>query len=137
MQIKGVFGQMKLLIQTIIRGDLYLHESVAPGHANHNAYTMEGHWALKNPADGIWYVRARIEPASDEFIVDATIHEFAHFCGPMSAATKIGHALVGGQPAYGNLALSLGRSDALRNASSYAWLAYLARKPAAVWLTAT
>jgi hypothetical protein len=136
-QIKGVFDQMRPLIQAINKGDLYLHESVEAGHTNHNAYTMEGHWIYKKPSDGIWYVRANIEPATDEFIVDCTIHEFAHFCGPLSPATKIGHALIGGQPAYGNLALQLGRSDALRNASSYAWLAYLARKPAAVWLTAT
>ena len=135
-QIKGVFQQMRQLIQAIIGGAFYLHESVEPGHANDIAYTYPGHWALKTPSDGIWYVKAKIAPASDEFVIDASIHEFAHFCGPQGA-NHIGHAQIGGQPAYGALALQLPRADAMKNASSYAWLAYLARKPSAVWLTAT
>jgi hypothetical protein len=134
--MKGVFGQMKLLIQAINKGDMYLHESTDPAHAGDNAYTLPGHWAMKTPSDGIWYTRAKVEPQTDEWVVDCTIHEFAHFCGPLGA-NAIDHAHVGGKPAYGALALTLNRSDALKNASSYAWLAYLARKPSTQWLTAT
>lgn len=134
-RLKGVFSQMKQLIGAINNGDQYLLES-GPGHDDANAYTYPGHWANKTPSDGIWYVQSHIEGATEEFIVDATIHEFAHFCGPIAGST-IGHAMVGGKPAYGNLALGLSKADALVNASSYAWLAYLARKPATVWLTAT
>jgi hypothetical protein len=136
-QIKGVFVQMKQLIQAIIGGAFYLHECVTElAHPKDIAYTHPGAWALRTPSDGIWYLRSKIEPATDEFVVDASIHEFAHFCGPQGA-NHVGHAQVGGQPAYGMLALQLSKADAMRNASSYAWLAYLARKPSSVWLTAT
>ena len=45
--------------------------------------------------------------------------------------------MVSGKPAYGDLALGLSKADAMVNASSYAWLAYLARKSPTQWLTAT
>jgi hypothetical protein len=134
--IKGIFSEMKQLMAAIKKGDQYLLESTDPAHATDTAYTFPGNWANKTPSDGIWYVRSKIEPATDEFVIDATIHEFAHFCGP-KGAKSVGHALVGGKPAYGNLALGLSKSDAMVNASSYAWLAYLARKPPTQWLTAT
>jgi len=79
-------------------------------------------------------VKENLEDQSDEFVVDATMHECAHFVGPIGSE-EIGHAVVGGRAAYGKLALTLSRGDALKNASSYAWLAYLARKPSSVWLT--
>jgi hypothetical protein len=135
-RIKAVFDQIKLLIQAISGGALYLLESKEPGHDKDNAYTVPGHWKNKDPNDGIWYVKANIEGATDEFIVDATMHEFAHFCGP-SGAGAVDHAHVGGKPAYGMLALGLSKTDALINASSYAWLAYLARMTPDRWLSAT
>ncbi len=73
--------------------------------------------------------------AFGEFIVDASIHEFAHFCRPLGA-DEAGHAMAGGRPAYGSLALGLAKSAAMKNASSYAWLAYLARMEKTKWLTA-
>jgi len=134
--IKGVFSEMQQLIVAIKRGDQYLLESTDASHATDTAYTYPGNWANKNPADGIWYVRSKIEGATDEFVIDATIHEFSHFCGP-KGPKSIGHAMVSGKPAYGDLALGLSKADAMVNASSYAWLAYLARKSPTQWLTAT
>jgi hypothetical protein len=134
--LKGVFGEMKALIQAITKGDQYLQESTDPAHAGDIAYTFPGHWTKKDPNDGIWYVKAKIEPATDEFVIDASIHEFAHFCGPIGTGS-IGHAKVAGLPAYGDLALGLSKVEAMVNASSYAWLAYLARKNPKEWLTAT
>lgn len=126
---------MGLLIQSIKAGDQYLDESFDPAHLTKDtAYTFPGHFAKRNPDDGIWYVRSKIEPATEEFIVDASIHEFAHFCGPLGA-DEVGHAMIGGQPAYGSLALGLAKSAAMKNASSYAWLAYLARMEKSKWLT--
>lgn len=134
-RLQGVFREIRLLIQAITKGDQYLQESTDPSHSGDTAYTFPGNWKNKDPKDGVWYVKAKIENATDEFVVDATIHEFAHFCGP-AGADAVDHAMVGGQPAYGDLALGLSKTDAFKNASSYAWLAYLARKPSNVWLTA-
>ena len=68
-------------------------------------------------------------------MVNATMDECAYFVGPFGA-NEIGPAEVAGQPANGTLALGLIRAKSLVNTSSYAWLAFLARKPAADWLTA-
>jgi len=134
-RIKSVFNEIKLLLQAITRGQRYLHQSNDPKHSADTAYTFPGHWKNKDPKDGIWYVKEKIQNATDEFVVDATMHEFAHFCGPFGVEA-VGHAKIGGAPAYGDSALTLSKPDAMKNASSYAWLAYLARKPASQWLTA-
>jgi hypothetical protein len=132
--IRRVFDEIGKLFAAITSGKEYLHEDET-GNAKAFAYTHCGHWVYKKPADGIWYVRKNLVGKSDEFIVDATMHESAHFVGPEGRG-EIGHAEVGGETAYGQLALKLKRADALVNASSYAWLAYLARKPQSEWITA-
>jgi hypothetical protein len=71
-KVKSVFDEIKLLIRAINGGDLYLLESKEPGHEKDNAYTVPGHWQKKDPKDGIGYVKANIEGATDDFIVDAT-----------------------------------------------------------------
>lgn len=134
--IRNVFNEMRGLIAEIKGGKEYLQVSTDASMAHANAFTHPGHWVKKDPNDGVWYVQAKIQPASDEFIIDATIHEFAHFCGP-KGVNEVGHAMVAGAPAYGNLALGLTKTEAMVNASSYAWLAYLARKSPKDWLTAT
>jgi hypothetical protein len=135
--IRNVFTQMQLFFNEIRAGKEYLYAGPAPADdLRALAYTHPGHWAYKKTSDGIVYVEKSLQDKTDEFLVDATIHECAHFCGPLGAG-EIGHALVNGDRAYGLLALQLSRADALVNASSYAWLAFLARKPQADWLTAT
>ena len=56
-------------------------------------------------------MEANLAGKSDEFIVDATTHECAHFCGPLGAG-EIGHAMFNGARAYGLLALQLGADSA-------------------------
>ena len=134
--IRHIFDEIRSLFEAIKSGAEYLHDDAgSPEHATDNAYTIPGHWKFKKPSDGIWYVKKNLDGKNDEFIVDATMHECADFVGPMGAG-EIGHATVGGAPAYGQLALTLSRANACVNASSYAWLAYLARKPQSEWLTA-
>jgi hypothetical protein len=132
--IRRIFDEIRSLFSAIRKGDEYLHDSPG-GHDTDNAYTFAGHWKFRKPADGIWYVKTNLEGKPNDFIVDATMHECAHFVGPIGAQ-EIGHAKVGGSPAYGKLAFQISRADCLKNASSYAWLAYLARMPSSVWLTA-
>ena len=129
--IRRTFQEIRNLFDAIRSGKEYLHDAPpGPEHQKDNAYTYCGHWKNKKPDDGIWYVKESLEGKPDELVVDVTMHECAHF-----VSEEIGHAKVAGQTAYGKLALTLSRGDALKNASSYAWLAYLARKPSSVWLT--
>ena len=87
--VESIFNEMKQLITEINNGKKYLQESTDASMAHANAFTHPGHWTKRDPNDGVWYVQAKIQPASDEFIIDATIHEFAHFCGPKGAGEVV------------------------------------------------
>lgn len=132
-RIDSVFKEIQALFKEIDLGKPYFQLSPS-GHSMDNAYTYPGHWKFRNPKDGIWFVESNLKNRNSEFIVDAMIHECAHYCGPLGAKA-VDHAKVRGKAAYGQLALGLTRSQALVNASSYAWLAYLARLPEDQWLT--
>ena len=131
-----VYNEMGLLAQAIKSGQRYLHASNRPDEKDDLAYTLCGHWAYKKPSDGIWYVEARNTGSSSTDLIDRTVHEFAHFCGPLGVG-EIDHAFSGGAAAYGTLVFGLPRKDALVNASSYAYLTFLAQKPSDSWATAT
>lgn len=95
------------------------------------AYADVGGWKAGNKK-GLTFVLAECETKSDEDLTDIMMHESVHFAG------GIGHYMIAkGKPAYGDKVFSLTIDQALENASSYAYLAYLARLPSTQWLTAT
>lgn len=95
---------------------------------NANAYSFTNSWfAKKSDNQGLWFVRTVVQNFSDDDVVDLIIHETAHIVG-------IGHFIINKEVAYNKAALGISLADALNNASSYAWLAYQARKPKEQWL---
>jgi peptidoglycan hydrolase-like protein with peptidoglycan-binding domain len=112
------------------------------------AYTFPGGWTAtdrNNPnlpatsnstgetlrEDAIYICTDASKDKSSEDLTDMLIHELAHFVGPEKGFFQIvDHA-------YGTAALQLNHQTAIRTASCYAWLAWLARKPMSEWQTAT
>ncbi len=94
------------------------------------AYAVVGGWKAGNK-DGITFVLEKCKDKDDTDLTDIIMHESVHFAG------GIGHALIGGEAAYGEKVFKLSNEKALKNASSYAYLAYLARMDHTKWLTAT
>lgn len=95
------------------------------------AYAEVGGWKTGNKK-GLTFVLSECEPKSDEDLIDIMTHETMHFAG------GIGHYMITKTtPAYGDKVFKLTVDQALQNASSYAYLAYLARLPSPQWLTAT
>jgi hypothetical protein len=94
------------------------------------AFAIVGGWK-SGDKDGLTFVLDKCKNKSDADLTDIIMHESAHFAG------GIDHASVNGKPAYGSLVFGLSSADALNNASSYAYLAYLARMDHTKWLTAT
>ena len=100
---------------------------IGPGD---NAYAQIGGYH-KGDKTGITFVYAKCRTWNNTELTDLTTHESVHFAG------NIGHAQIGGRTAYSNAAFRLSNAKALKNASSYTWLTYLAQMPHSRWLTAT
>ncbi len=94
------------------------------------AYAQVNGWK-NGDKKGLTFVIAKCKNQSDLNLTDIIMHESVHF------AAGIGHYNIGGKPAYGTKVFSLTHSQAMQNASSYAYLAYLARMPHTQWLNAT
>lgn len=101
-----------------------------PVRPNDIAYAQVDGWR-KGDKDGLVFVLAQCKGRKDENLTDIIMHESVHF------AAGVGHYEINGEPAYGQKVFGLTNAQALKNASSYAYLAYLARLPHTQWLTAT
>jgi hypothetical protein len=101
-----------------------------PIRAGDIAYAVVNGWK-SGDKNGLTFVIAQCKTRGDENLTDIIMHESVHF------AAGIDHFIVGGKPAYGAKVFSLTNAQALKNASSYSYLAYLARMPHTQWLTAT
>lgn len=130
-KIKKTFQDIRDFLNAVQSNNVGLYEAPTPLPPNLSdalAYANIGSWTRKDTDnDGIYFVKNRVENKANDFIVDIIIHESSHAVG-------IDHAVIDGKAAYGNLAFKLKTADALNNASSYAWLAYQARKPKQFWL---
>jgi hypothetical protein len=133
-----IFNEIKAVLAAVRNNKIYIHEVFDdPDEPATIAYALIGYWKYKNPINGIYFVKSAIEKKTDDFIVDAMMHELAHFVGPESPDPEaVGHAIIEKETAYGRLALKVDRVNAFRNASSYAWLAYLARMSPEQWMKA-
>ena len=127
-------------IKTVFRGMAKFYADVKanggyiccgpPIRAGDNAYAQTGGYQ-KGDKTGITFVYAKCRTWNETDLTDLTTHESVHFAG------NIGHGQIGGRTAYGKAAFRLSNAQALKNASNYTWLAYLARMPNSRWLTAT
>lgn len=130
-KIKKIFQDMNEFLSAIQSNKVGLYETQTPLpqgiDPNALAYAHIGSWLRRDlNNDGITFVSDRLKNVSNDFLVDIIIHESSHAVG-------IDHALINRKPAYGYAAFKLRTEDALDNASSYAWLAYQARKPKSQW----
>ncbi|RFB79162.1 hypothetical protein [Methylovirgula sp. 4M-Z18] len=132
--IKVVYRQIADFYGTVKGGTEYLN--VGPAiRPNDMAYANVGGWAKKDKT-GLTFVLARCDnpPTDDETLTDIIMHESVHFAG------GIDHFNIGGDPnnpAYGTKVFTLNNKQALKNASTYSYFAYLARMPNIQWATAT
>jgi hypothetical protein len=95
------------------------------------AYCYPGDWLYKDPSAHFIRVCSSSANKRDDDLCDALIHEMAHFVGPVGAdaiTDQGGHA-------YAEAALRLNHDRAMRSASCYAWLPWLARQGTSAWLT--
>jgi hypothetical protein len=128
-RIKAVFRNIADFYSTVKTGTEYL--TLGPAiRPDDQAYAAVGGWARKDKS-GLTFVLARCKGKSDEDLTDIIMHESVHFAG------GIDHYLIGVDPAYGEKVFTLTNSQALQNASSYSYLAYIARMNPALWATAT
>ncbi|MEZ6128814.1 MAG: hypothetical protein R3C59_09040 [Planctomycetaceae bacterium] len=127
--IKKVISNVGKFFESVKAGNGFLTLGPAkdPGDI---AYAVVGGWKSGNK-DGLTFVAEKCNSKSDESLTDVIMHESVHFAG------GIGHAKIGNDVAYGEKAFLLSNEKALKNASSYAYLAYLARMDHTKWLTAT
>ena len=128
-KIKSCYRPMARFYGHIKAHGGYLHIG-PPINQGDRAYANVGGYA-KGDKSGITFVYAACRTLNDTDLTDLITHESVHFAG------NIGHAQIGGRTAYGKDALRLSNAKALKNASNYSWLAYLARLPHSQWLTAT
>lgn len=125
--IQKVFASMSDFLATVVKDKTYFHE--APGdQQSANAYTHCGIWADRKPENGVWFVKSNCRGKSEAFLVDAIMHECAHFCGG-----KEGEVWCVKGDVYGDNALPLPREQSLLNAANYAWFAGTAELPALQW----
>jgi hypothetical protein len=127
--IKGVFKNMADFYADVKKGTEYLNVG-PPVRPNDIAYAPVGGWAKKDKK-GLTFVLAQCESKNDVDLIDVITHESVHFAG------NINHYNIGSTPAYGSTVFTLTNAQAKQNASSYAYLAYLARLQSSQWATAT
>ena len=128
-KLKVVFKTMADFYAEVKKGTEYLN--VGPAlRPNDIAYAPVGGWAKKDKK-GLTFVLAQCESKKDVDLIDVITHESVHFAG------SIDHYVIGSTPAYGSKVFALTNDQAKKNASSYAYLAYLARMQSSQWATAT
>jgi hypothetical protein len=105
---------------------------ILPGPKKENGLDVQaeasvGGWKQGNK-DGITYYLNMCGDKSVDYLSDITVHESVHFAGGIDH-----YNIAPGEAAYGPKALKLTNSQALVNASSYAYLAYFAQFPSEKW----
>ncbi len=128
-RIKAVFRNIADFYAAVKTSAEYLNVG-PPVRPDDIAYASVGGWA-RGEKTGLTFVLARCKDKSNEDLTDIIMHESVHFAG------GIDHYLIGPDPAYGSKVFTLTNSQALQNASSYSYLAYIARMNPALWSTAT
>lgn len=100
------------------------------GGVSGGAFTHGGDWSKRLPAQGIFINKDVCAAHTDDWLLDALTHEFAHFCGPVPPDEV-------GDKGYGDSALALPREKALKNASNHAWFAGLSQTARFNWPNGT
>jgi hypothetical protein len=122
---------------TETRGGVVIQAFTYPGGFTRRG--PDGNPPMSNPdfvgpnlsQNGIYICEPSVRDSTALHLVDILNHEMAHFAGPEAMADRI-------QDPAGNLAaLALPHHTAMRCASNYAWLAWLARLPQTEWMTNT
>lgn len=120
---------------TETRGGVVIQAFTYPGGFTRRG--ADGHPPMSSPEfagpnlsqNGIYICEPSVRASTAEHLVDILNHEMAHFAGPEPVADRV-------QDPAGNLAaLALPHHSAVRCASNYAWLAWLARLPRSQWMT--
>lgn len=144
------FRQMQKVVTESQPGVRYFHKA-PPGTEVQNGLTInaftypggytrrdkDGNLPMAHPEfagpnllqNGIYMCEPSIKGISTANLVDLLVHEMAHFAGPEPVADRIG------DPSGGLAALELPHDTAVRSATNYAWLAWLARLPQKEWMT--
>lgn len=128
--IKHVFKNLGDFYGEVKKSGTYLN--VGPAiRPNDIAYAQVGGWAKKDK-NGLTFVLARCESKPDTDLTDVITHESVHFAG------NVDHFNINPTtPAYGGLVFTLTNVQSMKNASSYSYLAYLARLQSSQWASAT
>ena len=130
-KIKKSFRRCAGFYAVVKKSERFKFLSVGPpSEENALAYAEPDGWR-NGDTKGLVFVINRCESVTDTHLTDIITHESIHF------AAGIGHSKINGKVAYGTMAFRLSNAKALKNASNYAYLAYLARMPHTKWLTAT
>jgi len=127
--IRVVFKNMADFYAEVKKGSEYLTVG-APIRPSDIAYAQVGGWSKKDKK-GLTFVLAQCESKKDVDLIDVITHESVHFAG------NVDHYNINNVPAYGSKVFTLTNAQAKQNASSYAYLAYLARLQSNQWATAT
>lgn len=148
--VRLVIQKMNLVVTQSVRGVQFFH--LAPAGTDRRggvviqAFTYPGGFTRRGPdgnppmsspefsgpnlsQNGIYICEPSVRNSTAIHLVDILNHEMAHFAGPEPVADRIQ------DPAGGLAALALSHHSAMRCASNYAWLAWLARLPRSQWLT--
>jgi len=129
MRVKETFKTVAEFYAEVTNGNQYLNVG-PPVRPDDIAYALVNGWATKDKS-GLTFVLAKCETKKDLDLTDIMMHESIHFAG------GIGHFEIEGVPAYGEKVFTLRHHQAMVNASSYAYFAYIARLESWQWATAT
>lgn len=130
--IREIFRKVAGFYAEVAKGTEYLNVG-PPVRPNDIAYAVVGGWA-KRDKSGLTFVLAQCESKKDVDLTDIIMHESVHFAGCKD------HYNIGGDPknpAYGLKVFTLTNAQAMQNASSYSYFAYIARLQSSQWATAT
>lgn len=129
MRVKDTFKTVAEFYAEVAKGTEYLNVG-PPIRPDDIAYALVNGWASKDKS-GLTFVLARCDTTDDVDLTDIIMHESIHYAG------GIDHFEIEGVPAYGSKVFSLKHHQAMVNASSYAYFAYIARLESSQWATAT
>lgn len=148
--IRLVIQKMNQVVIQSVRGVKFFHLAPAGterrGGVVIQAFTYAGGFTRRGPdgnppmshpeyvgpnlsQNGIYMCEPSLRNSTAIHLVDILNHEMAHFAGPEAPADRVL------DPAGNLAALALPHHTAMRCASNYAWLTWLARLPRSQWLT--
>jgi hypothetical protein len=130
-KISSTFSLVGEFFEEVIKSKKYLTIPDGPKTSGGNIVGGEavvGGWSTRE-SKGLTIYKNPCSNWKDDDVVDVIMHESVHYAG------GIDHFITRNRgPAYGRIVFELKSSQAMINASSYSYLAWLARKHQSKWL---